>query len=518
MKFLISVLLVLVSYNLLAQTIPYKQLGSSGLIDRTLISTSTGYQEIELGDDFNISNSELNISSSFSLPYNGPWTVSGSNISKQTGTVTIGNPAALRLEIPATSISNIPNNGVGATIGILNSGVNGSVAGDIIIQPRTSVIGSTWIYAQGSPVAKFQYDGNVGIGITNPTAKLQVDGNIRIPNTGRIEISGGGTIGTLSSGYRGFYAGNANLLFQTFDGSSIVDRLLVSRISGNIGIGASNPIAKLHVNGNALISSLAGVGTRMVTTNSTGELLAAAIPNASDWSTFPAIQNVELGSNWINSDGGANKGFRWVSTDYMQVETQSTSPIITTFSNGNTGTISLSNETTGEWSLGTAAKISGLSNNFVKLSIGNTDFEFDDVGLVLPEYSSGTVEDGTLYRDATTGRLMWYDPDLLQDREVAMLSDTETTQTTYTTNTAIGVGTDIVYLDYSTNQTHTLTLASNLEDKKLTIMNIGTANATLDGFANQTIMGSATYVLAPNESITLNTPVGSTDIKVISKN
>lgn len=129
---------------------------------------------------------------------------------------------------------------------------------------------------------------NVGIGTTNPGYILDVNGNGRIngvtitsngakrvfsthsasgllrlqggivtdTNTGNIEIEGS-TYGPTSPQIR-FNTNNS--------------QIMVIHSSGNVGIGLITPSEKLDVNGNIKSSSLSGVGTRLVTANSSGVL------------------------------------------------------------------------------------------------------------------------------------------------------------------------------------------------------------------------------------------------------
>ena len=82
--------------------------------------------------------------------------------------------------------------------------------------------------------------GNVGIGTNNPTTKLEVQGRQKIRNLDGIDTSAVIEL-TPSSNNTGYIYKNAsdNLIFDSFN---------------NVGIGTSNPTAKLEVNGNAKIN------------------------------------------------------------------------------------------------------------------------------------------------------------------------------------------------------------------------------------------------------------------------
>lgn len=96
--------------------------------------------------------------------------------------------------------------------------------------------------------------GNVGIGTTTPTEKLEVSGNTKINGNLTFSNYGGGFYMVEPSWIRTFggksFYHDAGLMRTdgTFQVGPDGDRFVVNQ-SGNVGIGTSNPTAKLHVAG-----------------------------------------------------------------------------------------------------------------------------------------------------------------------------------------------------------------------------------------------------------------------------
>lgn len=140
-----------------------------------------------------------------------------------------------------------------------------------------AVIGGYWILDQSNNNIKYE-DGNVGIGgAASGTNKLKVHGTVEassfsgilatdVPTLDTSKISGLGSFATLSSyptvtqtdfrwtmGGTGItshanYGGHGDWYIRSNHGSG---KVILQDTGGKVGVGTSNPIAKLHVNGSA---------------------------------------------------------------------------------------------------------------------------------------------------------------------------------------------------------------------------------------------------------------------------
>jgi len=197
--------------------------------------------------------------------------------------------------ISATGLYTLSNIGIGTT----NPQYKLDVLGDInftgtFYQNGSQFVASRWTTGTGDNIYKL--NGNVGIGTTNPTAKLQVNGDVNLNNlvitdsgqtlyrpNGQIQLIGGGVQTTrnnilftdsagliidggseetggveLKGGGGPVKVTQGNLLVGTSSSTGTTSQLLQvtggAYVSGNVGIGTTNPATKLHVVGIASVS------------------------------------------------------------------------------------------------------------------------------------------------------------------------------------------------------------------------------------------------------------------------
>lgn len=182
---------------------------------------------------------------------------------------------------------------------IYNSGDNRLTFARTSSLTQTNSIGSVLGYFKntGDFIVK---SGKVGLGTENPRANLHIYGS----GTSGFNPAFGGAGPEIAFSRGGFSKPAATIQMLDFNGYSAglcfnvhkgvnyggggsfsdnwpTDVLQAMTIlnNGNVGIGATNPVAKLHVTGDARITDLAGSGTRMVVADANGDLSTQAIPS-----------------------------------------------------------------------------------------------------------------------------------------------------------------------------------------------------------------------------------------------
>jgi hypothetical protein len=129
---------------------------------------------------------------------------------------------------------------------------------DFFIQPHKGGLGGLWMYGEGDMVfgtygnekVRIKQSGNVGIGTTNPLAPLVVNTTYNMPPSSvKLQQWQLHDDRWYLSLYRNHQSiGHVSWDFVTREDNSSSDKVALSLKSGNVGIGASNPLAPLVVN------------------------------------------------------------------------------------------------------------------------------------------------------------------------------------------------------------------------------------------------------------------------------
>jgi hypothetical protein len=214
--------------------------------------------------------------------------------------------------------------------------------------------------------------GNVGIGTTNPQSKLDVGTSATIGGYGVPAASYFGSYTPYdASGYSTFNQnGTVGYRFQQNGGTNVT---ILN--NGNVGIGTTNPLAKLHVNvgtdqnlvirssssnvsletqndaqsanttmrfqasqyafitGNMSVSALSGTGNRCLKADSAGNIVAGTTDcstggsGADNLGNHIATQNVQLNGFWLSNNGSSN-GIRVDNSGNVGIGAVSTGPIL----------------------------------------------------------------------------------------------------------------------------------------------------------------------------------------------
>ncbi|MDZ7379786.1 MAG: hypothetical protein ONB06_10645, partial [candidate division KSB1 bacterium] len=209
---------------------------------------------------------------------------------------------------------------------------NGNERGILFGQPSSNVAGGI-IYNNSATPNGLQFrtngtatrmvidgSGNVGIGTTAPAARLSLGGGEANTKLALWQGTGAGDLMGFGIGPDQFrlHLSNPSNRFS-FLNAPIGSELLTILGSGNVGIGRNDPAARLHVQGNAYLTS--GTTTLQILP---GNLFGSAQANAATleipgngtigvWDSLSMTGNLHVGGNRITLGGGTDPSYNRVS-------------------------------------------------------------------------------------------------------------------------------------------------------------------------------------------------------------
>lgn len=160
--------------------------------------------------------------------------------------------------------------------------------------------GTTWVASSNL----FSTTNSIGIGTSNPTAKLSISGSLGAPSIPSSTSTGILRIGNTTYTTEGIDIGHmstspwAGWIQVGYSGSA--EPLVLQPSGGNVGIGLTNPLQKLDVNGQISIrGGSPGLG-KVLTSDATGVATWQDIPSSSKWT--------ELSGNIYRETGNVGVG------------------------------------------------------------------------------------------------------------------------------------------------------------------------------------------------------------------
>ncbi len=143
--------------------------------------------------------------------------------------------------------------------------------------------GNTFLGAGGSFRLTVEANGNVGIGTTNPNFQLSLGSSLSHTKIALFETSATNHYGMgVVSGQFSFHLNGSGARYAFYDNANLANEIFTIKGTGNVGIGTSNPSAKLHVAGTTRTQVLEVTGADLAEKFPTSEKVAPGMVVAID--------------------------------------------------------------------------------------------------------------------------------------------------------------------------------------------------------------------------------------------
>jgi trimeric autotransporter adhesin len=173
--------------------------------------------------------------------------------------------------------------------------------------------------------------GNVGIWTTTPTSRLQVKGSGTTSATTAFRVENANVNGDKS------FVAVGNMKFETWDGSAYGERLRITA-AGNVGIGTTSPLQKLHLKDGTDVNLQVGAVSGELQLKSTNDADSAYIPMILRASEFNILNgNVGIGTTTPTSRLQVKGPGTTSATTAFRVENANASGSMVVLDNGNVG-------------------------------------------------------------------------------------------------------------------------------------------------------------------------------------
>ncbi|MFN3188069.1 MAG: tail fiber domain-containing protein, partial [Candidatus Paceibacteria bacterium] len=300
---------------------------SSGTVPNARISgTYTGLTNLTGSGIVDFANFRGNAGDSVTVP-SYSWTGNTNTGIYQPGTNQIGftTNGVARMTINATGVVNVPGSLTLGTALAVAQGGTGALsfpAGRLLFGDGTSALNTSSGLFWDNTLS------NLGIGVGSPNASLHARGlNVNEElNSIAVLDSGSSTagVGLHIGGFRSSSTGLRHVALQVYQvGGTTVRALSLQPEGGNVGIGVTNPSARLQVDGTVTATTFSGSGASLTALNASN-LSSGTVPNARISGSYTGMTNL-TGSGVVDfssfrgnaSDSVTAPSFSWTGETNM---------------------------------------------------------------------------------------------------------------------------------------------------------------------------------------------------------